>query len=455
MSTDRETPQAFGEQFLWGVATSSYQIEGAVAEDGRGASIWDTFAATPGKIIDGSSGAVACDHYHRYPEDIALMQDIGVKAYRFSIAWPRIIPAGTGSVNPKGLDFYSRLVDALLEAGITPCVTLFHWDLPQPLQDRGGWGNRDTAFAFADYARVVGERLADRVPIWTTHNEPWCTTFLCHALGLFAPGLRDWRLALQTTHHVLLSHGLAVTALRAVLPPSAQVGISLNVDAPYPASDQPEDRAATVRQDGHFNRWFLDPLAGHGYPQDMWEWYGELVPSVQDGDLDQIAAPIDWLGVNFYNANQIAADPDIGPLKLRSVPDLSRERTADREIAPEYLYQSLKRIHEDYGFPALYITENGAAFPDVVAQDGQVHDAGRVRFLQQHMAQAARAMRDGVPLKGYFVWSLLDNFEWASGYTLRYGITYVDYATQRRILKDSARWYREFIQHPVLDSAFE
>jgi beta-glucosidase len=441
----------FDEHFLWGVATSSYQIEGAVNEDGRGESIWDRFTSIPGNIIDGSSGAVACDHYHRYPQDIALMREIGVNAYRFSVAWPRIFPEGTGALNQKGLDFYSRLVDALLEAGIEPCLTLYHWDLPQALQDQGGWGSRATAFAFADYAQTVGKQLGDRVRLWMTHNEPWCITFLAHSLGLFAPGLRDFRLALQTTHHVLLSHGLAVSALRPVLPSSARIGIAPNIDAPYPASDRPEDQAAARRQDGHFNRWFLDPLAGRGYPQDMWDHYGELVPQVADGDLAQIAQPIDWLGINYYNANQVADDPHGPQPHARTIPDLTRERTADREVAPEYLYHSLKRLHEDYAFPALYITENGAAFPDQVSPDGRVHDAGRVRFLQQHFAQAARAIQDGVPLKGYFVWSLMDNFEWASGYTLRYGITYVDFATQQRILKDSARWYSAFIRQPIIE----
>lgn len=452
METGGSDRFVFGSGFLWGTATSAYQIEGAVSEDGRGESIWDRFASVPGNIADGASGATACDHYHRYPQDIALMREIGVNAYRFSVAWPRIFPQGTGPLNQKGLDFYSRLVDALLEAGIEPCLTLYHWDLPQALQDHGGWGSRETAYAFAEYARVVGKHLGDRVQFWLTHNEPWCTTFLSHSMGLFAPGLRDFRLALQTTHHVLLSHGLAVDALRSVTGHDAKIGIAPNIDAPYPASERPEDLAAVVRQDGYFNRWFFDPLAGRGYPQDMWEHYGDLVPQVEAGDLKQIAAPIDWLGINYYNAIQIADDPHGEPPHTRGVPDLTRERTADREIAPEYLYHSLKRLHAEYNFPAIYITENGAAFPDVVSADGAVHDADRVRFLEQHFAQAGRAIRDGVPLKGYFVWSLLDNFEWASGYTLRYGITYVDYATQQRILKDSARWYSAFIKHPVIDT---
>ncbi|MBN1286542.1 MAG: beta-glucosidase [Anaerolineae bacterium] len=436
----------FPKDFMWGVATSSYQIEGAVHADGRGESIWDRFTHTPGAIKDGSTGDVACDHYHRYREDVALMQSLGVKAYRFSVAWPRILPQGTGEVNQAGLDFYSRLVDALLEAGITPFVTLYHWDLPQALEDRGGWNNRDTAEAFAAYADVMTRRLGDRARYWMTHNEPWCTAFLGYDMGIFAPGIKDLKVTLQVSHHLLLSHGLAVPAMRANLGDGAAVGIAPNFMPVYPATDAPEDRAAARRLDGLFNRWFADPLFGKGYPQDTWDLYGENVPDVQPGDIETLAAPVDFLGVNYYNPGTVADAPDAPPPHLRDVSDPDLERTADRIIYPEGLYDILVQLHRDYNPPALYITENGAAFHDEPGEDSRVHDAGRIAFLEAHFAQAARALKAGVPLKGYFVWTLMDNFEWAAGYTLRYGITWVDFETQRRIPKDSALWYRDFIR---------
>lgn len=434
----------FPDDFWWGLSTSSYQLEGAVQEDGRGPSIWDTFAHTPGKIKDGSNGDVACDHYHRYAEDVQLLADIGVNAYCFSVAWPRVIPDGDGAVNPKGLDFYDRLVDALLEKDIIPVLKLYHWDLPQALQDKGGWGERATAEAFARYAAVVAKNLGDRVKTWITHNELWCTALLGHQIGLFAPGIQDFKLGLRVAHHVLLSHGLAVPVIRQQVP-GAQVGVSPNFDPPYPATDSPDDQAAAQRFDGYFNRWFLDPLAGRGYPQDMWDLYGNLVPQVLAGDLEIIAASVDFLGVNYYNCSQIKNDPNDPVLRIGHVPDTRLERTADREIRPEGLYDLLVRLDQEYDFPALVITENGSAWPDVLTGDKRVHDSGRVAFMQAHQEQAARAVQDGVPLKGYFFWSLMDNFEWAEGYTIRYGICYVDYATQERIMKDSALWYQDFL----------
>ena len=437
----------FPSDFLWGVATSSYQIEGAVTEGGRGESIWDRFASLPGKIKDGSSGAVACDHYHRYREDVGLMRELGVNSYRFSIAWPRVLPKGFGRVNDAGLDFYDKLVDELLRSNITPAVTLYHWDLPQALQDRGGWKDRDTAKAFAEFAAAAARRLGDRIPIWITHNEMWCTAFLGHANDMYAPGYSDFALALQAAHHVLLSHGLAVPVLREECAKTAKIGIAPNIAYPLPATDAQSDAEAARRFDGFFNRWFLDPLAGKGYPQDMWECYAGYTPRIEDSDLQAIAAPLDFLGINYYNPDRIADDSSgVLPPYTRQVPDPALKRTADREIYAPGLYDSLTRLHRDYGFPAIYITENGAAYPDKIAEDGGVHDAGRIEFLQAHFEQAARAIDAGVPLKGYFVWSLMDNFEWSQGYTLRYGLTYVDFATQQRILKDSARWYRQFIE---------
>jgi beta-glucosidase len=437
-------PSSFPTDFLWGVATSSYQIEGAVHEDGRGESIWDRFAHTPGKVSGGATGDIACDHYHRYPEDVQLMRSLGVNAYRFSIAWPRIYPAGAGAVNPKGLDFYDRLVDELLANGITPVPTLYHWDLPQALEDQGGWGSRDTAYAFAAYASTVANRLGDRVKMWITHNEMWCTAFLGYMMGFFAPGKSDPKLALQAAHHVLLSHGLAVPEIRSAVP-DARVGIAPNLLPVYPATDSPEDAAAVHRFDGFFNRWFIDPLAGRGYPDDMLALYGPAVPEILPGDMETIAAPIDFLGVNYYNPGQIAHDPDAAPLFTRQVADPRLPRTADREYAPEWLYRLLVRLKDEYPFPELFITENGAAFPDELSEDGQVHDEGRVRFLQVHFDAAERAVAAGVPLRGFFVWSLMDNFEWAVGYDLRYGITYVDYETQQRTLKDSGLFYKQWL----------
>lgn len=437
---------AFPRGFLWGTATAAYQIEGAVREDGRGESIWDRFAHTQGHIADGATGDVACDHYHRYRDDVALMRELNLNAYRFSIAWPRILPEGTGAVNQAGLDFYSRLLDTLLEAGITPLVTLYHWDLPQVLQDRGGWANRATADAFADYVDVVTRALGDRVPMWITHNEPWCTAFLGYQMGIFAPGIKDMKTALQVSHHLLLSHGLAVPVIRANAP-QAKVGIAPNYTPAYPppGSDKPEDVEAARIFDGHFNRWFFDPVAGRGYPADMWQVYGALVPDVQPGDADIIAASLDFIGLNYYNPAWIAADPaqSMG-LGWRSNPAL--ERTADREVYPQGMYDMLMRVHQEYSFPELYITENGAAVHERVSDDGQVHDPQRARFLEAHFAQAERALEAGVPLRGFCVWSLYDNFEWASGYTLRYGITHVDFGTQQRTIKDSGRWYAEFIR---------
>ena len=436
----------FPNNFLWGIATSAYQIEGAAAEDGRGESIWDRFAHTPGKIKDGSTGDVACDHYHRYKEDVQLIRSLGVNAYRFSISWPRVLPNGKGQVNQAGLDFYNRLVDALLAAKIEPMVVLYHWDLPQKLQDRGGWGNRDTAKIFVEYTDCVVRRLGDRVKWWTTQNEMWCTVFLGYYNGLFPPGLRDFKLALQAAHHVLLSHGLAVPVIRDSARKDGQVGICPNLTVSYPATDKAEDEAAAKRDDGVFNRWFLDPLAGRGYPEETWAYYGDDVPEIEPEDMQHIAAPLDFVGVNYYNPPQIANDPR-GPIpQAKRVPDQRLKRTADREIYPQGLYELLTRLKQEYPFPAYIVTENGAAYPDKVSEDGKVHDPARIDFLNAHFEQAARAIASGVPLKGYFVWSLMDNFEWVEGYTLRYGLTYVDFPTQQRIIKESGHWYRRFIQ---------
>jgi beta-glucosidase len=338
-------------------------------------------------------------------------------------------------------------VDCLLEAGITPFVTLYHWDLPQALQDQGGWTNRDTVDAFVNYAEVAVRHLGDRVKFWATHNEPWCVAFLGHFFGIFAPGISDFKTSLQVSHHLLLSHGLAVQAIHSI-DPALQAGIVLNWYPAYPASDKPEDQAAAQRFDGFFNRWFSDPLAGRGYPQDMWACYGEHVPTLEAGDLEHIAAPTDFWGINYYHHSLIVHDPERPILQLQHQTDSTVPHTANNNpIYPQGLYDTLVRVHQDYQIPVIYVCENGAAFDDVIDADGAVHDPKRIAFLEAHFAEAARTIAAGVPLKGYFVWSLLDNFEWASGYLYRFGLTYTDYQNnQRRIIKDSGYWYRDFIK---------
>ncbi|GAB2820132.1 GH1 family beta-glucosidase [Actinoallomurus bryophytorum] len=431
--------------FAWGVATAAYQIEGAVKEDGRSPSIWDTFSHTPGKIDGDDTGDVACDHYHRWPEDIALMKELGVDSYRFSIAWPRVVPGGDGPVNPDGLAFYDRLVDGLLEAGITPYPTLYHWDLPQVLQDRGGWASRETAEHFAAYASHVAAALGDRVTEWATLNEPLCSAWIGHLEGKMAPGLTDIAVAVPASYHLLLGHGLATQAIRANAP-HARVGIVNNLGYAEPASDSEADVAAARRADGHTIRWWLDPVHGRGFPADMVEVYGVDLPE-RPGDLETIAAPLDWLGLNYYFPTTIADDPAGPPPFIREVQHPGVRRTAmDWEIRDEGLETLLMRLTEDYGAQRIHVTENGSAWPDVVGPDGEVDDPERVRYLEEHLAACARAVRRGAPLAGYFAWSLLDNFEWAYGYDKRFGLVYVDYETQQRIIKGSGRRYGDLIR---------
>ena len=433
----------FPTDFLWGAATAAYQIEGAAAEDGRGESIWDRFCATPGKVRNGESGAVACDFYHRYPEDIALMRRLGLDAFRFSIAWPRILPEGRGRVNAAGLDFYDRLVDELLANGIQPFPTLYHWDLPQALEDAGGWPERATAEAFVEYAEVVASRLGDRVKHWITHNEPWVVAWLGHALGVHAPGRTSTQDALSASHHVLLSHGWAVDVLRRESPGS-EVGIALALTHTYPASESEGDRQAAWWADGSFNRWYLDPLFGRGYPDDMVEHFAPQGPPVEEGDLEAIAAPLDFLGANYYFRQLVQEDPDGDrPILVRD-PDWSFTAMG-WEVYPDGLHDLLVRLRTDYDPPAIYIFENGAAYDDVRGHDGEVRDPERQAYLDEHLAAVGRAVDDGVPVRGYFVWSLLDNFEWAEGYWKRFGIVYVDFPTLERVPKGSYYWYRDFI----------
>ncbi|MEU1459823.1 GH1 family beta-glucosidase [Streptomyces sp. NPDC005727] len=436
---------ALPQDFLWGTATAAYQIEGAVDEDGRSPSIWDTFSHTPGKIANDDNGDVACDHYHRWREDIGLMRQLGTNAYRLSIAWPRVIPDGTGAVNPKGLAFYDELVDALLEAGITPAVTLYHWDLPQALQDRGGWPERATALAFAEYASTVAERLGDRVKLWATLNEPSCSAWIGHLEGTMAPGWTDLTAAVRASYHLLLGHGLATRAIRAAVP-DAQVGIVNNLSTVFPATDRPEDLAAARRHDGHVNRWWLDPLHGRGFPADMLETYGVELPE-QPGDMETIAAPLDWLGLNYYFPAYVADDPDGPAPYVRSVrrPDVPRTGM-DWEIDASGIETLLLRLAEEYGARKIYVTENGSAYPDVVRPDGTVDDPERQEYLERHLAACASAARKGAPLAGYFAWSLLDNFEWAYGYDKRFGLVHVDYRTQVRTIKGSGHRYADIVR---------
>jgi len=432
---------SFPSDFVWGAATASYQIEGAAREDGRGESVWDRFCATPGKVRNGDSGDIACDFYNRYRDDVKLMRELGLDAFRFSIAWPRILPEGRGRVNEAGLDFYDRLVDELLAQGIEPFATLFHWDSPQALEDAGGWTARSTAEAFVEYAEIVAARLGDRVRHWITHNEPWVYAWIGHAWGQHAPGRTSEADAVAVAHHLLLSHGWATEAIRRVSP-DAQVGITLNLGHSYPASDSPEDEAAAWQVDGQGNRWFLDPLFRGSYPADLLERTALVEPVNKDGDLEAIAAPLDFLGINNYFRFIVSNGPD-GPQMVRH----PKHQHTDMgwEVYPDGLYELLVRVARDYEPTAMYITENGAAFGDVRVHNGRVHDPERTNYIESHIAAVARALNSGAPLKGYFVWSLLDNFEWAFGYSKRFGIVYIDYPTLERVPKDSFYWYRDFI----------
>ncbi|KEO81650.1 GH1 family beta-glucosidase [Tumebacillus flagellatus] len=436
----------FPKDFIWGTATAAYQIEGAAHEDGRTRSHWDTFSHTPGNVFDGHTGDVACDHYHRYAEDIALLKSLGVQSYRFSISWPRIFPE-KGKLNPAGVAFYHRLLDELEKHGITPAVTMYHWDLPQWIADEGGWTSRNSVEYFEVYAEALFREFGGRVPSWITHNEPWCAAFLSYGIGEHAPGHRDWYEATAAAHHILLSHGKAVELYRS-LNLAGQIGITLNLTPAYAASEAPEDAAAAHRQDGFANRWYLDPIFKGSYPADMVELFanflGRPLDFIQPGDAQIIAAPNDFLGINFYSRNVVRQGND-PLLQLDHVPGGGAVTDMGWEIAPTALFDLLTRIKQEYTSLPLYITENGAAFPDAV-EDGKVHDPERIEYLRTHFEQALRFLEEGGNLKGYYVWSFLDNYEWAFGYSKRFGIVYVDYETQARIPKDSAHWLKQVIE---------
>ena len=432
-----ETPalRALGSGFAWGTATSAYQIEGATLEDGRGDSIWDAFARQDGKVLNGDSGRHACDHYNRWEEDLGLIKSLGVDAYRFSIAWPRVQPLGLGALNQKGLDFYDRLVDGMLARGLQPHATLYHWDLPQHLQEKGGWGVRETAEHFAVYAEAMGHLLGDRLTSLATHNEPWCAATLGHATGKFAPGFKDPQLAAQVSHHLLLSHGLALKAMRAA-GVRAPMGIVLNQSSVSAASDSPADIAKARTEYCSFVRWYMDPIFRGEYPQDPGI---EHYPVVQSGDMELIQAPLDFLGVNYYTRIWASAST---PKAL--APKLLGESDMGWEIYPDGLRELLIDINSEYALPPIYITENGMACADVV-QDGSVHDPQRIDYVRMHLASVAKAREAGVDVRGYFYWSLMDNFEWEAGYSKRFGLIHVNYENQKRTLKDSAHWYRNTI----------
>lgn len=436
----------FPDGFIWGAATSAYQIEGAWNEDGKGPSIWDTFCRIPGKIRNGDTGDVAADHYHRWEEDVEIMAELGLKAYRFSIAWTRIFPEGTGEVNRKGLDFYSRLVDKLLAHGIEPFVNLYHWDLPQALQDKGGWPNRDTVYAFAHYAETVARELGDRVSFWITNNEPFVAAIIGHLTGEHAPGLQDPVAAFAAVHHLLLSHGLAVQAIRASTSRKPEVGIVLNLHPVYPASSSEEDQLAARRLDGVINRMFLDPVFFGKYPEDMMELLGFFFPEIRQGDMETISIPIDFLGINYYTRTVARFDPEFPLIQASQVHPEGNEYSQMWEIYPPGIYEIVMRVWKDYKPASIFITENGVPVPDGVDFDGKVRDERRIRYLHNHLVYLHKAISEGAHVRGYLVWSLLDNFEWAYGYSMRFGLVYVDYPTQKRIIKESGRWYARVIR---------
>lgn len=441
----------FKENFVFGTATSSYQIEGAAAEDGRSPSIWDVFCKTPGKVYGGHNGDIACDHYHRYKEDVELMAGIGINAYRFSVSWPRIFPE-KGKYNKKGMEFYKRLVNELCDKDIMPAVTLYHWDLPIWAYEMGGWLKRDSVKWFEEYAVKVFEELNDSVKLWITHNEPYCSSIYSYYEGVHAPGHKNSREALIVAHHLLLSHGTAVEAFRKFNFKNSKIGITLNLTPSYPATGSKEDIEAASRSDGHSIRWFLDPIFKSCYPEDMKKVYKEFIGDfdfIRDGDLQKISIINDFLGVNYYSRDLIEFSKD-SELNIRKTHGNFERTEMDWEIVPESLYDLIIRLRKEYTRIPIYITENGAAFNDRITKDGKVHDNRRIDYLRKHFKKVVELNQKGADIRGYFIWSLMDNFEWQHGYSKRFGIVFIDYQTQKRILKDSAIWYKDLIQSRVI-----
>ncbi|GCE28453.1 beta-glucosidase [Dictyobacter alpinus] len=452
-STDAALATSFPKDFLWGAATSAYQIEGAAAEDGRGPSIWDRFAATPGKTYQGETGEIATDHYHRMEQDVALMAELGLRAYRFSISWSRVLPTGTGAVNQAGLDFYSRLVDCLLKHNIQPLATLYHWDLPTALQDQGGWENRATAEAFADYAELMTRHLGDRIDNWITHNEPWCATYLGHGNGVHAPGIKNISVVGIVAHHLLLSHGLAMPRMRAQLKPGARIGIAPNLFPVYSTETSPAVLERVERELDFRNRWFLDPVFKGHYPEHLFKHLGCQEPDIQPGDMELISAPIDFLGMNYYNPLRLQSEQQAGGETtfevLNAAPGIATTEMG-WEVYPQGLMDLLAWLQQSYEIPELIITENGSAYVDQLTSiDGEerIVDEQRLQYFRGHITaiSSALAQKKTPPITAYFAWSLMDNYEWAEGYSKRFGIIYVDFATQKRVIKDSGRWYAAFL----------
>jgi beta-glucosidase len=441
--------RAFPKDFVWGAATAAFQIEGASKEGGRGESIWDRFCRVPGKVANGDTGDVACNHYHLYQQDVQLLKDLNIESYRFSISWPRIFPTETMTPNQEGIDFYKRLVNAILEQGITPMATLYHWDLPQWLEDKGGWTNRDTVHYFKQFAETMFRELGDTVKDWITHNEPWVVSYLGYGNGVHAPGHQDLESFLKASHHVLLSHGEAVKLFREMGPKDGKIGITLNMAPAYPLDDTAESEIAAHTWDGFLNRWFADPVFKGAYPKDMLDIYSEITSFsfIQEGDLQVIFQPIDYLGINYYSITtaKYSTEGEFSFLKVEAVTTGKPQTGMGWEIEPKGLTDLLIRLHQDYNGIPIYITENGAAFDDTVEENGEIHDDLRLNYIKDHLEASLDAIENGVNLKGYYVWSFLDNFEWAFGYDKRFGVVYVDYETQKRTPKKSALWYKDNI----------
>jgi len=450
------TKRKFPKHFIWGAATSAYQIEGAWNEDGKGESIWDRFTHVSGNVLNGDVGDLACDHYHLWEKDIKIMKKIGINAYRLSISWPRILPSGRGRINQSGLDFYSRVIDTLVKENILPFVTLYHWDLPQALQDEGGWSSRSTAEAFAEYSDIVTRYLGGRVRHWITHNEPSVACLNGHCYGNHAPGIKDMRIAFKASHHILLSHGWSSAVIRQNCP-NAQVGIAMNVNRTLPASSSQADHDANRRAEGIWVRWFMDPLFGRHYPADVVaDAIKEgMLPQggmnfVRDGDMDNISSPLDFLGLNYYTRFLSRSEdiPESENLPISVIQSPRKEESwmdMGWEIYPEGLFEVLSWLYYEYHINAIYITENGGSFSDQPDENGCIHDRRRIDYLKDHISAAQKALQNNIPVKGYFVWSLLDNFEWGLGFSQRFGLVWVNHETQERILKDSAYWYKDYI----------
>lgn len=444
----------FPNGFFWGAATASYQIEGAAREDGRGESIWDRYASIPGNVMNGDTGEIACDHYHRFKEDVALMKQMGMQAYRFSISWPRVLPQGTGAVNEKGVQFYSDLVDELLAAGIEPYVTLYHWDLPQAMQDIGGWANKQMPDYFLEYAKLIFERLGDRVKNWMTFNEPYCSAFLGHYEGRMAPGLYDFSTAIRVSYYQYVAHGLAVKHFRES-GRAGEIGIVLNLMGRLPLTDSEADRAAAVRADAYLNRWFIEPIMKGAFPEEQVRYYkekGVVLPEFQAEHLKLMSQPLDFIGLNYYNDFHVKATEDNWPLhfKIENPPHVP---VNDRNwpVTEDGFTNMLLRMTNEYGVKKILIAENGTSFPDILGLDGKVMDGGRVDYLRRHILAMHDAIQQGAPVKGYFVWSLYDNFEWSNGYSSRFGVVHVDFATQKRTVKESGHWYSDVIAQNAVE----